>query len=280
MNFKTFFYPILLASSLAFGKGVEDASGYHINSSLQATSAKSAIQAIAWKGNERVLDVGCGDGKITAWIAENFSQSFVVGVDISNPMIQFASSHYNGDRFKNLTFFEADASSLLFDQQFDIVVSFSTLHWVLDQKGALRSLFNALVPGGKAYLLTYGKAPMNLSKLSENLIYTPKWAPYFPDYTPQRVYYTPEEYTLLLQNAGFSQIELTAERSQTIYPNREALTAFVAPLLNFIRHLPEELKIRFIDEVVDQIVALSMPTEDGSIVFEVLNLNVCAQRGQ
>lgn len=97
-------------------------------------------------------------------------------------------------------------------------------------------------------------------------------------YTPQRVYYTPEEYADLLNNTGFAQIELTAERSQTFYADREALTAFVAPLLNFIRHLSEELKKQFIDEVVDQILALAQKRDDRSIVFEVLNLNVSAQK--
>lgn len=275
MNLSPFFASLFLATSALFGKGVEDASGYHINSSLQATSAKAAIQAIPWTGHERVLDVGCGDGKITAWIAEQFSDGLVTGVDVSDSMIQFASNHYVSD---NLTFFKGDASSLQFNEEFDVALSFSTLHWVLDQEGALKSIYNALVSGGRAYILTYGKAPMNLSKLSENLIYSEQWASYFPDYTPQRVYYTPEEYAALLQNAGFSNIELTAERSQTIYFNRTALAGFVSPLLNFIRHLPENLRLQFLEEVVDQIVALAEPTKDGSIVFEVLALNVSVQR--
>lgn len=272
MNFKPLLFLYLFATSLVFGKGVDDAAGYHINSSLQMSSAKSVIQSIPWKGDERVLDVGCGDGKVTAWIAENFSKGLVIGTDISDSMIQFASSRYSKELYPNLEFSKADAAALAFDEQFDIVVSFSTLHWVLDQEAALQSIFKALVPGGRAYILTYGKNRMNLAKLAENLIYSEKWSPYFPDYTPQRVYYTPEAYVGLLKNAGFSDIELTAESGQTSYADRKALTAFVAPLLNFINHLPQELKGQFVDEVVDQIVALSTPTEDGSIIFDVLNL--------
>ncbi len=275
VSMKQIVFFLLFAASALFAKGVEDASGYHINSAPQATWAKAVLEAIPWTGRERVLDVGCGDGKTTAWIAEAFSDGQVTGVDISESMVQFASSRYARS---NLAFCQGDASALPFEEEFDVAVSFSTLHWVLDQEAALASIYKALTPGGRAYILTHGKAPMNLSRLSENLIYSEKWASYFSDYTPQRVYYTPEEYAILLQSAGFSRVELTAERAQTIYPDRNALISFVRPLLNFIRHLPEELKEEFLGEVVDRIIALAGPTEDGSIVFEVLNLNVFAEK--
>jgi trans-aconitate 2-methyltransferase len=275
MNFKTILFSGLLITSVIFGQGVQDVNGYYANSGLQTSSARTVIQTISWNGNERVLDIGCGDGKVTNWIAENFTENMVIGIDISETMIQFASSHYLA---QNLNFFQADAAMLPFDRQFEIVVSFSTLHWVLDQEAGLKSIFKALVPGGRAQILTYGKHPMNLSRLAERLIYSEKWAAYFPEYIPQRVYYSPEEYTILLNKAGFIQINLITETSQTIYSDRAALTAFVKPLLNFIYHLPEDLREQFIDEVVDQIIDLSMPTVDGSIIFEVLNLNASFQR--
>ena len=263
---------------MIFGEGVDDAYSYHRNSSLQTLSAKFVIQTIPWEGSERVLDIGCGDGKLTAWIAEHYSRGLITGIDISDSMIQFASSRYLNDLSQNLEFFRGDAASLHFERQFDIVVSFSTLHWVLNQEAVLRSILNALVPGGRGYILTYGKSRMNLSRLAENLIDSEKWITYFPNYTPQRVYYTPEEYDALLKKVGFDQIKLTAEYTKTLYKDRAAITAFVTPLLNCIGDLPQELKGQFVHEVVDQIIALSAPTKDGSIIFEVLNLNASFQR--
>lgn len=263
---------------MIYGSGVEDAKGYHKNSGLQWTAAATTLDRINWKGNEKILDVGCGDGKITALMAENLTSNAVIGVDISESMIRFASAKYNQEQHGNLVFLKADATNLPFQHQFDVVVSFSTLHWAIDQNAALKSLQKALIPGGRLLILTYGKAPMNLSKLSENLIYSEQWSSYFSDYQPQRVYFTPEEYVELLQTSGFDQVNVFSQWSQTRYSNRQSLRDFVSPLLNFIGHLPADLKQDFIDQVVDQIIFLSKPTNDGSIVFEVLKLEATAAK--
>ena len=184
--------PLLLLCLLfgtIFGSGVQDAATYHKNSSQQWNIAASLIDSLDWKGNERVLDVGCGDGKITALIASKVPQGSVLGVDISESMVNFAAC-----QFPHLRFEVADAAHLTFEGTFDVVVSFSTLHWVIEQEKALDGLHRALALGGKAYIITYGRAPLNLANLSEKLIKSEAWKGYFPSYQPQRVYYTPEEY--------------------------------------------------------------------------------------
>lgn len=274
--YRYFFILLLAASSILYGAGVDDAKTYHKNSDLQWGVAKSVITAIDWHGTEKILDVGCGDGKITAYIAENCSNSAVVGVDVSKSMIQFSSSQYNQVQHKNLIFFCADAAKLPFEQQFDVVVSFSTLHWVVNQEAALESIFRALVAGGRTYLLTYGQAPMNIVRVSEELIGTEKWASYFPNYTPQRVYFSEEEYENLLLKAGLAEVVVDTEWSKTVFADRTALSGFVSPLLNFTSHLSPDLKQQFLDDVVDKLISLSKPTENGSLVYETMLLHAHA----
>ena len=95
--------------------------------------AQEVLTLLDLKGSERILDVGCGDGKITAEIAARSPRSSVVGVDPSRDMIRFAQGHFGPTTRPNLPFEIADARSLPFKEEFDLVVSFNALHWIPEQ---------------------------------------------------------------------------------------------------------------------------------------------------
>jgi trans-aconitate 2-methyltransferase len=90
-----------------------DASEYAKVSALQQKMAAEALSLIHLEGTERVLDVGCGNGKITAEIAARVPEGSVLGVDVSEEMITFASSHFGPTIRPNLRFEVADARRLL-----------------------------------------------------------------------------------------------------------------------------------------------------------------------
>jgi len=87
-----------------FSDGIKDAISYSKNSKLQWNIAMETIDLVQWAGSERVLDIGCGDGKITAQIASKLTRGAVLGVDISKAMIDFACSHYPQAHYPNLAF--------------------------------------------------------------------------------------------------------------------------------------------------------------------------------
>src|SRR5690349_5806456 len=107
-----------------------NAAGYARISALQQQMAADAIALVSLAGTEAVLDVGCGQGKVTAAIAKRVPRGRVVGVDPSHDMIEFANSHFAA---ANLRFEVADARRLSFAAEFDHVVSFNALHWVPEQ---------------------------------------------------------------------------------------------------------------------------------------------------
>src|SRR5215470_12935798 len=107
-----------------------DAADYAQISQLQHAMAEEVLSLLQLKGNEYVLDVGCGNGKITAEIAGRLRQGSVVGVDSSAEMIAFASQHFGLAAQPNLRFQVADARRLPFQQEFDLVVSFNAVHWI------------------------------------------------------------------------------------------------------------------------------------------------------
>ncbi|MDF1534055.1 MAG: methyltransferase domain-containing protein [Methanosarcinaceae archaeon] len=105
-----------------------DAQDYSKSSSEQQKWAHELILKLALKGNERVLDIGCGDGKITAQIARRVPDGCVMGIDLFEEMINFATSNFPPDRYPNFSFEIRDASNLNFDHELDVVFSNAALH--------------------------------------------------------------------------------------------------------------------------------------------------------
>src|SRR5690349_9434415 len=160
-----------------------DAAEYARRSSLQEAMAEEALALLNLEGSERVLDVGCGDGKITAQIAARVPNGTVTGVDSSQDMIAFASNHFGPTLRSNLRFEVADARCLPFREEFDLVVSFNALHWIPDQEAALRSIRSAVKPKGLAQLRLVPAGPRkSLEDVLEETRLSPRWARRFRDF--------------------------------------------------------------------------------------------------
>ena len=254
------------------GSGIEDAETYNNNSKLQWNIAIDTINSITWEGTEQVIDIGCGDGKITAFLAQKLSRGSIIGIDISQKMIDFALSNYPDKDLPNLSFQKLDALEIIFENRFDRVVSFSALHWVMDQEKVLQTIHKALKKGGMACIQIYAKGCMNITVIADSLIRTKKWASYFPSYIKQRVFFTNQEYEAIFKNAGFENISVIEKFYDTPFANKQDLFNFIKPLLNFISHLSIELQQEFIQEVVENIISIADISDDGVIHYQISSL--------
>src|SRR5512135_1276853 len=102
-----------------------DGNKYKAASAHQKEWGAKLIQELNISGTERILDLGCGDGMLTAQLAALAPQGSVVGIDASRGMIDAASSLQSA----NLSFEIRDINDLDFADEFDIVFSNATLHW-------------------------------------------------------------------------------------------------------------------------------------------------------
>lgn len=100
----------------------------------------------------RVLDVGCGRGQVTGRLALEMPDCQVIGVDLSDDMVQEAREHMSP--LENLEFRRGDALDLPFDDQsFDVVVSVASIkHWP-DRLTGVREILRVLTPGGSVCIL-------------------------------------------------------------------------------------------------------------------------------
>ncbi len=79
---------------------------------MQQTWARELIAKLKLRGDEHILDVGCGDGKVTAEIARAVPRGSVTGVDASPQMIAFAQKTFPAKKFPNLKFQVMDARKI------------------------------------------------------------------------------------------------------------------------------------------------------------------------
>lgn len=119
-----------------------DASLYDAKHAFVWEKAKGVVELLAAKSGERILDLGCGTGTLTAEIAASGAQ--VVGVDRSHEMIDEARK-----KFPALRFEVCDARLLTFSSEFDAVFSNAVLHWIPDAAQVIEGVSHALRPGGR-----------------------------------------------------------------------------------------------------------------------------------
>ena len=146
---------------------------------------------MAPQAGERVLDLGCGTGQLSAQIAAAGAE--VVGIDLSAEMIEAAH-----EQFLGLSFAVGDARNFSFAEPFDAVFSNATLHWVKPPEEALASIVACLGQGGR-FVAELGGA-QNVATISQGLRDQLAARGFYP----QSPWYFPSlgEYTRLVEQAG------------------------------------------------------------------------------
>jgi len=234
-----------------------NAGEYHQQATLQQVVAEKQLRLLTLEGQERVLDVGCGEGRITAKVAQRVPGGSVVGVDPSKKMIDFAKKTYAPPEYSNLQFQVADARKLNFLHEFDLVISFNALHWVPDQQSALQSIHRALKPGGRALLRMVPQgARISLEDVIEEVCHLPRWASHFAG-VPKPYYHSePEAYRILAESCGFRVKELTVQDDSWDFQTRDNFVGWAwVTFVEWTQHIPENDRLEFITNVLDRYAA-------------------------
>jgi trans-aconitate 2-methyltransferase len=227
-----------------------NAGGYYRQSALQKWVADEHLASLTLADGARVLDLGCGDGKVTAEIADRLPRGSVLGVDPSTDMIAFAREHF---RRKNLDFAVGDASRLAYQEEFDLVVSFNALHWVLDQAATLSSIRGALRSGGRTFLEFVPQAERrSIEDVLEAMRRSSGWARYFAGYCTPYLHLSPEQYASLAEGSGLRVERIETERKQWDFGTREGFIDWARiTFVEWTRMIPDAERDQFIDDVLD-----------------------------
>ena len=245
---------------------------------LQEAMAAEVLALLQLKGTERVLDLGCGNGKVTARIAACVQQGSVVGVDASAEMIAFAAEKFPPAQHPNLQFEVADIRRLRFREEFDLVVSFNALHWIPDQDVALRAIHNAMRPDAVAQLrLVPDGVRKSLETVIEETRKSPRWAAYFQDFRDPYLHLTPEQYAVLAVRNGFHVRHLHTADKHWDFKERSAFEAScMVTLVEWTKRLPEGERLSFVRDVLDRyrLVAAEKSGEENFFKFYQMDVTL------
>ncbi|MEM2097637.1 MAG: methyltransferase domain-containing protein [Methanothrix sp.] len=252
---------------------------YERSSSAQHEWALSALSELSIRGDERILDIGCGDGKITAHISQLVPDGSVLGMDISPDMISFARRRHSPERFRNLRFEQGDALDLRFQEEFDIVVSFACLHWIRDHISVLKGICRSLVPGGRMLVQCGGKGnAAQLLDITSEVILEERFAPYFKGFEFPYFFYTPEDYERWVPAAGLHLMSVKLIPKDMVHSGRDALEGFIRSTWHpYLQRLPAELRPPLVKEIADRYVD-RYPSPDGMTHVRMMRLQALAEK--
>jgi trans-aconitate methyltransferase len=229
-----------------------------------ADLAGGVFDLLAPTEGERILDLGCGDGALTAKIAA--SGAHVKGVDSSASMIEAAGA-------RGLDCDVVNAEALGFEAEFDAVFSNAALHWVRDQTAMLAGVHRALKPGGRFVAEMGGHGNIAAIRVALAGVLR-QWG--LDAYTLDNSFFpTAAEYRLRLEAAGFTVEQIDLIPRPTPLPE-SGMRAWIE---TFRRGLLEQIPAQYREQAIDEAVALLKPvlySEHGGWIADYVRLRFFA----
>jgi trans-aconitate 2-methyltransferase len=251
-----------------------DSAAYHRLSNPQfgwALKVLNRLESLGFRGDEDILDAGCGTGRVTAELLRRFPRSQVTAVDASENMVRQATITLGefGDRVKVE---QRDLLQLPYGNAFDLVFSTAVFHWIKDHERLFAVLFRALKPGG-ILIAQCGGGP-NLKRVRgrvQELAESGGFSQYFRDWQRVWEYPGPELTRERLQRAGFDDVSTSLEAAPFAFSEPEQYREFlVAMILHpYLERLPREVQPDFQDVLVRQAAEDQPP-----FVFDYWRLNM------
>jgi trans-aconitate methyltransferase len=247
-----------------------DAATYHRVSDPQWTWGLRVIDRLSPAAGERILDIGCGTGRLTAAIRGRVPSTHVTGLDRSIAMLREARVQESG-----ISVVQADARRLPLDTGFDAVFSTATFHWVAEHDRLFGEIHRVLVPGGR--LVAQAGGGPNLARLYGRTaaLARGEFAPFFTDWTDPWNFAGVEETQARLTATGFTGVDVWLESTPTTMFGAETFRAFVAAVC--LRHqldrLPPERRDAYLSRIVGQAAA-----DDPPFTLDYWRLNIDARK--
>lgn len=255
-----------------------NAAAYAANSVVQQTWARELIAKLNLRGDEHILDVGCGDGKVTAEIARTLPKGSVTGVDASSPMIEFAQKTFPPTRFPNLEFHVLDARRIKFNRPFDFFFSNAALHWVDDHQAVLNGAASVLKPGGRLMISCGGKGNAHDVFLALRPVMRLKgWCEFFRKMPMPYFFYAPADYEKWLPKYGFKIQNLQLAPKDAAYDGANGFATWLRTTwIPYVQRVPGSLREEFIAAVTQRYVAKHPPDAAGTVHVRMVRLEIDA----
>lgn len=251
-----------------------DAGSYHAVSAPQERWGRKVLDRLALRGDESVLDAGCGTGRVTRLIAERVPGGRVIAVDGSHAMADRARTELS-DLTDRVDVRQGDLLELTVDEPVDAIVSTATFHWILDHETLFSRLAAALRPGGRLAFQCGGLG--NIAGVMAAMAPVADEEPFsehLSGLSRDWNFSSAETTAKRLRDAGFTEVSTWLEPSPVYLDLGGDAEEYVRTVILrlHVEALPEELRVPFATACAER------AAEDGVVTLDYVRLNADAVR--
>jgi trans-aconitate 2-methyltransferase len=237
-----------LSGAMNSGPREWDADTYDAVSDPQFSWGMEVLSRLELRGEEAVVDAGCGSGRVTAELAKRLPRGRLTAVDGSEAMVAKARERLGDD----VTYLVSDLSELELPEPVDLIFSTATFHWILDHERLFARLRANLRPGGRLIAQCGGEG--NVAEHAAAIVRAgarPEFGPHFEEMSDIWNFAAPEPTEQRLRAAGFAEASCWLEDKPVTPPDplRFTMTVTLGPLLAL---LPEERRQPFAEAVLEE----------------------------
>jgi trans-aconitate methyltransferase len=256
-----------------------DATDYAKNSQGQLAWALALVDRLKLGEASRVLDVGCGDGKVSAEIARRVPAGRVVGIDNSPAMIELAQRTW-ASVVPNLEFRIADAQAFDVPSSFDLVFSNSALHWMPDHPAVLRCVAAGLKSGGRLAFSMGGRGTASVVyRAIDELRQEAPWARFLAGARSPHYFFRAEDYNKWLPEAGFKPLRVVLTPKPMRHSTSDALAGWLRTVwMPYTDRIPIAERMEFLNELTLRVRTRCERADDGALLLPMVNLEVEAEK--
>jgi trans-aconitate 2-methyltransferase len=237
-----------------------DAATYDRLAAPMTRWGRIVVDRLDLRGDERVLDAGCGTGKVTAMLRARLPRGEVVAIDGSASMVALARERLGEDRVEYLV---ADLQrGLPVEPPVDAVLSTATFHWIPDHEALFANLAAVMQPGAQLVAQCGGRG--NIASVEAAL------RDMGESFAGRKQFAGPEDTRARLHAAGFTDIEAWLQDEPTPLDPRD-LEPYLATIAlgDHVEGMSEDARRRFVHEV-----AVRLPAS----AIDYVRLNITARR--
>jgi trans-aconitate 2-methyltransferase len=239
--------------------------------------AQQVIEDLHLRGDETVLDAGCGSGSVTLDLRARLPRGTIYAVDASAEMIEQLRRRLATDGVTGVVPIHASLTDFSLPEPVDRVFSNAVFHWIPDDAALFSSLYHATRPGGRLRAQCGGAG--NNARVLDAVAAVrrePRFAAHLGDFRDSKRYRTAEEATVALERAGWRNVRARLWAVPVPFDSPDDGARYVRAILlrDHVARLPEEERDGYARAVVDETIA----RHGAPYVADYVRLDLWAER--
>ena len=240
--------------------------------------AQQVIQDLNLRGDETVLDAGCGSGSVTFDLLNNLPTGKIYAVDSSPQMIEQLTGSVADRSVTNMFPILASLTDFKLPEPVDVVFSNATLHWIPDDDGLFGCLARATKAGGRFRAQCGGAGNIvRLMSATHDVEARDPYRQHIPEPIDARKYRTPDDTVAAMSRNGWTNVRASLFESPVVFEDEDGAVLYLRTIIlqQQVSILPEDLGDQFLRDVIQEVVQ----RHGAPFVADYVRLDIWAERG-